>query len=156
GVEYGFARNQSIGVDGFIEAISKSDNNEVDTSGVSHDVATYYRSREKAIFLNYRYYFNFKNLRYDRGIIPYALVFLRYGTIAQHYIPLYPLTSYLRNNEKHYSVGFMAGSLFNLSHTGRLGVDVNMGVFLKRKEISTVYLTNHRLSTVASNPFGPG
>jgi len=66
GVEYGFARNQSIGVDGFIESISKSDDNEVDTAGVSHDVATYYRSREKALFLNYRYYFNFRKLRYDR------------------------------------------------------------------------------------------
>lgn len=156
GLEYGFARNQSIGIDGFLELISKSDNNEVDTAGVTHDVATYYRSREKALFLNYRYYFNFKKLRYDRGIIPYALVFLRYGTIYQHYIPLYPLTSFLNNNEKHYSAGAMAGSIFQLSHGGRLGVDVNMGVFLKRKDVAAVYMVNHRLSTINSSPFGPG
>ncbi|MBS1606291.1 MAG: hypothetical protein JST42_26770 [Bacteroidetes bacterium] len=156
GVEYGFARNQSIGVDGFLEFISKSDNNGVDTAGVTHDVATYYRSREKALFLNYRYYFNFKNLRYDRGIIPYVLVFLRYGVIYQHYLPLYPLTDFLTNNEKHYSAGIMAGSIFQLSHKGRLGVDVNMGIFLKRKDISSVYLVNHRQSTLSDSPLGPG
>jgi len=69
---------------------------------------------------------------------------------------LYPLTDFLNNNEKHYSAGLLAGSIFQLSHTGRLGVDVNMGVFLKRKDISTVYLTNHRESTIVSSLFGPG
>jgi len=50
----------------------------------------------------------------------------------------------------------MAGSIFQLSEKGRLGVDVNMGLFLKRKDISSVYLINHRLSTISDSPFGPG
>lgn len=35
-------------------------------------------------------------------------------------------------------------------------VDVNTGVFLKRKDISTTYLHNHTLITDTSRPFGPG
>jgi hypothetical protein len=156
GVEYGFAKNQSIGVDGFVEFISKADENGIDTAGIMHSVSPYYHSGEKALFLNYRYYFNCKKLREQLGIIPYALVFLRYGKIDQHYDPLYPLTSFLNNQETHYSAGLMAGSIFQLSHSGRLGVDVNTGLFFKLKDISTVYLKDNRSYIVTSNPFGPG
>jgi hypothetical protein len=156
GVEYGFAKNQSIGIDGFIELTSKSDNNSTDTAGVMHDVARYYHSTERALFLNYRYYFSSRTLRQKHGIVPYLLVFLRYGKIDQHYDPLYPLTSWLNNYETHYSGGLMAGSLFQLSHTGRLAVDVNTGIFLKQKDISTTYLHNHQTITDTSKPFGPG
>lgn len=156
GLEYGFAKNQSIGIDAFAEFTTRTDDNAPDTAGVTHAIARYYHGRERALFLNYRYYFNYKGLRTDRGIIPYALVFLRYGKIDQHYDPLYPLTSFLNNNETHYSAGLMAGSIFQLSHTGRLGVDVNTGVFIKQKDISTVYLLNHDRSNFKSKPIGPG
>jgi hypothetical protein len=155
GGEYGFTRNQSLGIDGFVEFISKSDNNSTDTAGVMHDVARYYHSTERALFLNYRYYFS-SPLRQQHGIVPYLLVFLRYGKIDEHYNPLYPLSSFLNNYQTHYSAGLMAGSVIQLSHTGRLGVDINTGIFVKRKDISTTYSYNHHLSTDTSRRLGPG
>ena len=156
GGEYGFAKNQSIGIDGFIELASKSDNNSTDTAGVMHDVARYYHSTERALFLNYRYYFSYQKLRRDHGIVPYLLVFLRYGKIDEHYNPLYPLSSFLNNYETHYSAGLMAGTIIQLSRTGRLGVDINTGIFVKRKDISTTYSNNHHLTTDTSKLLGPG
>lgn len=156
GAEYGFAKNQSIGIDGFIELTSKSDNNSTDTAGVMHDVARYYHGRERALFLNYRYYFSYRKLRRDHGVVPYVLAFLRYGKIDQHYDPLYPLTSWLNNYETHYSAGLMAGSMFQLSHSGRLAVDVDTGIFLKQRDITTTYLHNHTPITNTSKPLGPG
>lgn len=156
GAEYGFARNQSIGIDGFIELTDKSDNNSTDTAGIMHDIARYYHSTERALFLNYRYYFSYRNLRQRHGTAPYVLIFLRYGRIGQHYDPLYPLTSFLNNDETHYSAGLMAGGLFQLSHTGRLAIDVNTGIFLKQKDISTTYLYNHTSTTDTSRPLSPG
>ena len=155
GVEYGFAKNQSIGVDGFYEYQENSNDNVQDTAGVTHDFGDYYHSNERAIFLNYRYYFNCAQLRKD-GIIPYILVFGRYGKLDQHYDPLYPLSSFKDNYETHRSVGLMLGSAFQFNRPRRLGLDINLGIFEKKKDISAVYLKNGVTSTVDSHPLGPG
>ncbi|HWB93677.1 MAG TPA: hypothetical protein VG605_17575 [Puia sp.] len=52
GTEYGFAKNQSIGIDGFMELTSRTDDNSVDTAGITHSMARYYHGRERALFLN--------------------------------------------------------------------------------------------------------
>ena len=155
GIEYGFAKNQSIGIDGFIELQEDSDDNVYDTAGVKQDIGDYYFSKERAVFLNYRYYFNWKKLR-DRGIVPYLLCFLRYGKLDQHYDPDYPLTSFLSNHEKHTSAGIMLGATSIIGANNRLGLDINTGLFDKQKVISTVYLKNGVETTTASKPVGLG
>lgn len=156
GIEYGFSKNQSVGIDGFFESTSKSDENSIDTAGVMHPVSQYYHGTEKAVFFNYRYYLKCGNLREKRGIAPYLLTFLRYSRIHQHYDPLYPLTGWLTNDEMQYSLGLMGGALIQFSHTGRLCLDINTGVFMKKRNITTVYLKDRLPFTVSSNPLGPG
>lgn len=155
GIEYGFAQNQSIGVDGYILLQEDSHDNISDTAGVEHSTAQTYHSSERALFLNYRYYFNFARLR-RHGFIPYALVFYRYCKLGQHFDPHYPLTSFLNNYETQNSVGLMIGSSYQFRATPRLGLDVNLGIFEKQKDITTNYLQNRLISTAHTHPFGPG
>ena len=128
-----------------------------DTAGVQHAFGDYYTGGEQAIFLNYRYYFNFRRLRDKKGIAPYLLAFLRDGKIYQHYDPLFPVTSWISNRERQYSAGLMVGAT---KRTGdrpeRLDVDINLGIFDKLKAISQVYLKSGVPTTVNSRPVGPG
>jgi hypothetical protein len=157
GVEYGFAKNQSIGVDVFADWSEDSDDNVADTAGVQHAFGNFYNGFEKAIFINYRYYFKSSTLRRKKGIAPYLLAFLRDGKIYQHYDPLYPLTRWMSNREHQYSAGLMVGGTTSLGlKPERLSLDLNLGLFDKLKEISAVYLENGVPKTVTSRPIGPG
>lgn len=156
GVEYGFAKNQSIGIDGFAEYQENSDDMVADTSGVQHAIGDYWHSWERAVFLNYRCYFGFQRLRERKGIAPYMVVFLRYGKLDQYYDPLYPLKSYYTNHERHYSGGILVGATFGIKGEKNLGIDVNFGVFEKEKQISTVYLEHGIERMTHGNPVAPG
>ncbi len=54
GLEYGFAKNQSIGVDVFANWSEDSDDNVADTAGVQHTTGNFYNGFEKALFLGYQ------------------------------------------------------------------------------------------------------
>jgi hypothetical protein len=156
GIEYGITKNQSIGVDGFLEYQENSNDMAQDTSGVTHQIGDYWNSVERAVFLNYRYYFSFQRLRERKGIAPYTVVFLRYGKLDQYYDPLYPLTSYYQNHEWDYSAGILLGATFGFKRNKRLGLDVNTGVFEKEKVKDTEYLVHGVESEVHSRPTGLG
>jgi hypothetical protein len=138
GVEYGFTKNQSIGIDGYAEYEENSDDMVQDTSGVTHAEGNEWHSWERAIFLNYRYYFSMQRLR-RKGITPYIVAFVRYGQIDVAFSPLYPLTYYKRH-ELDRSAGILIGSTYGLGN--RLGLDVNLGLFEKEKIIDTEFLTH--------------
>src|SRR5262249_27983962 len=99
-----------------------------------------WESWEKAVLLNYRYYFSFRRWREKHGISFYTLAFVRYGTIDAHWDPRYkisPEEEYI-DQETHRSVGLMLGVNWGFPLWPRLGLDVNMGVFEKRKDMLTV------------------
>ena len=154
GVEYGITKSQSIGVDAFFEYQENSDDHVQDTAGVAHEVGNYWHSSERAVFLNYRYYFSAQRLRRKEGIVPYTVVFLRYGKLDQYYDPLYPLTSYYQNHEWDYSAGVLVGA--TLPWGRRMGLDVNTGVFEKEKVKDTEYLVHGAESLVRSRRPGLG
>lgn len=154
GVEYGIGKHQSIGVDAFFEYQENSDDNVGDTAGVQHTVGNYWHSSERAVFLNYRYYFSAQWLRREEGIAPYTVVFLRYGKLDQYYDPLYPLSSYYQNHEWDYSAGVLIGATFPWDR--RVGVDVNTGIFEKEKVKDTEYLVHGAESLVRSRRPGLG
>ncbi len=155
GLEYGLTKNQSIGIDAFAEYQESAHDNVSDTAGVQHATGEYWHSWEKAIFLNYRYYFREKDGRED-GIAPYIVGFLRYGRIDRYYDPLYVLSSYLSEHERHYSAGLLGGFTGSLSDKHRLGLDINTGLFIKKKDIWTVYRENDSERITRRRPIGPG
>jgi hypothetical protein len=139
GFEYGITKNQSIGIDGFVYYEESSLDSVPDTTGLVHSVGDYWHSIERAILLDYRYYFNFQRLRRHTGITPYILAYLRYGRIDRYYDPLYPLSDYWKDHEQHYSAGLQLGATFA---SWDIPIDVNIGLFEKEKVIYTQFLTH--------------
>lgn len=151
GIEYGFTKNQSIGIDVYSELEENSDDNVNDTSGVQHAIGDYWHSFERAIFFNYRYYFSFQRLREHKGIAPYLLAFVRYGKIDAAYDPLYPLNYYWKQDQRHYSAGLLLGTTFPF-FTHRWCLDINTGIFDKQKVIYTQFLTHGVVSSTNWRP----
>jgi hypothetical protein len=151
GVEYGFLKNQSIGIDGFVYHEWDVEDQATDTTGVGTQNGRDWSSWERALMLNYRYYFNFRKLRQKYGLALYTLAFARYGWINRRYDPGY-IASYYTDTEKHRSVGLMLGG--NLALSERLGIDLNMGMFEKVKDISTV--DKYGATPVPQTVTGPG
>src|SRR5579864_510937 len=103
GTEYGFLKNQSIGIDGYLLLQEGSDDNITDTAGVKHDVGNYFSSVEKAVLVDYRYYFDFRRWR-QKGLVFYTVAYVRLGHISRQWDPLYRNT-WVRQEEDHRSAG---------------------------------------------------
>jgi hypothetical protein len=154
GLEYAIAKNQSIGIDAYTEFEQNSDDMVQDTSGTTHQIGDYWNSTEKAIFLEYRYYFNFQRLRKRYGIAPYLLAYVRDGKIDRAYDPLYPLMYYWQDHERHYSAGLQVGAI--IAEHMPWHVDVNIGLFEKEKEIHTEFLTHGVVTSTNWRPVEMG
>ena len=85
----------------------------------------------------------------------YTLLFLRYGRISNHEDPAYK-NDYISKDEIHRSAGLLLGTSFSIAPSGRLGVDINTGVFEKEKEITTVYRDGGLVKTRFEKPTGLG
>ena len=138
GGEYWFLKNQSIGIDGFINLAEGSREDIADTAGIVHDVGGYYHTTEKAIFLNYRYYFGSNPLRNNSDFALYVSTYFRYGHRATLKDELYP-EDYITKIENSWSQGILIGSVSALDQSKRFYFDVNAGPFFKEKNINTTY-----------------
>lgn len=140
GIEYGFLKNQSIGIDGLIYQQTDSHDDAYDTTGKATNNSDNWQSWEKAVLLNYRYYFNLRRLREEDGLVLYALAFVRYGTIDRHWNPFYELgqNNQYSDDEVHRSAGLMLGTTFVDPDWPWIGIDINTGMFDKSKDISIV------------------
>jgi hypothetical protein len=139
GFEYIFLKHHSIGIDGFLHLALGSHDNIYDTAGVFHDVGSSHHSTEKAIFINYRYYFNYKKLREQKGVTVYFSPYFRYGNIERHDDPLFKV-NYVFQKERSYAEGILLGVVGEIDETKRCKFDFNIGPFKKQKDITTEYL----------------
>jgi hypothetical protein len=139
GFEYIFFKHHSIGIDGFLHVAYGSSDNILDTADVRHDVGSRHHSTEKAIFFNYRYYFNYKKLREQKGVTVYISPYFRYGYIERHNDPLFKV-NYVFQKERSWSEGILLGMVGKIDECKRCKFDVNIGPFKKQKDITTVYL----------------
>jgi len=150
GVEVGFLKHQSIGVDGFLYLQESSSDQVYDTTGTKHNTGNYWNSTEKAVLFDYRYYFNFPRLRAKSGLVFYMLAYVRLGNIKRHYDPLFK-EPYVDQRETHRSAGLSLGTTIRAER--HWGIDVNAGLFEKEKTITTSY-ADGRL--VTQKPVGLG
>jgi hypothetical protein len=142
GVEYIFLKHHSIGIDGFLHLTYGGQDNLYDTAGVFYKTGSHHHSSEKAIFINYRYYFNPKNLQALRGVTAYISPYFRYGYSEEHNDPQFNV-NYILQKEHSSSEGILLGLVGPIDKNKRCKFDVNAGPFKKRKDITTVYLEDH-------------
>jgi hypothetical protein len=134
GLEFGFCKNQSLGIDAYL--LTMGNHHDVfDPSKQEYVSTPAAGTNDKALFLNYRYYFSNRNLREKRGLELYAGSFLRYGYTIFVYEPGYP-SNILAEHEMHYSGGPLIGVLKRFHN--RLCVDLNLGAYYMEKDITTV------------------
>jgi hypothetical protein len=151
GFEYGFCKNHSIGIDLYFLAMESSNDMVFDTAGVRHDVGNDQYTIDKALFINYRYYLPLKHPWRNPARAYYFGCFGRYGQLRNIKDPLFN-KNFVRSDEVHYSAGIVFGALGKFSHKKRLGLDLNIGIFYKEKDITDVTNRNGSIYTTVSRP----
>jgi len=136
GVEYGFAKRHSVGIDGFILHTSGRYDAFTDTLGVAHEEGGRRWSTDKALFLNYRYYLGFPAWR-EKGLVPYVGAFGRVGLITGEGDPEYT-SDRIEYREEHVSAGPLVGMVCLFKPGRRWGLDANVGVFRKHVDATEV------------------
>jgi tetratricopeptide (TPR) repeat protein len=147
GFEFGFLKNNSIGLDVFLHKYS------FDGADVYDSIAKQYvgeprkRFTDRAIFLNYRHYLNFQKLRESSASSLYVGVFLRYGQLSFKYDKDYVIQSNIVR-ENHTSIGVMFGILQEIKNfeksNNSLNLDAYLGLYVKRKELVKEYYDSNQ------------
>ena len=123
GSEYGFCKNHSIGVDLYLLCVGSS--GEIYDSTKKEYVPGYATGRnDKAVFVNYRYYFAPQKFRQKQATLFYTGTFFRYGYWFFNYEEGYKTTT-VSQNEKSFSEGLLFGAQFGV-------FDVNIGVYIRQ------------------------
>lgn len=133
GVEYGIKRSHSLGLDVYFNRWHLWEDR---YDPVKNEYVAEYaiRYRTKDLFLNYRYYFmDFKNAP---KVVPYFGAFVSPGYFHEFYDEGY-VTNVKDYKEIHYSAGTLIGIRL-APDPKRLGGDINLGFFYRRKDIEEV------------------
>ena len=141
GVEYGFRRVHSVGID-FTYSDYSSANEVRDTGNNQYRSGPRVYTVVRGVFINYRRYVHIDSGCSSRALhkllkndyMPYLGAFGRYGKNDLHYEKDY-ITTQLSYDEWHYSVGILIGVVSGL-------MDINLGPFYKTKYITDVQQDN--------------
>ena len=134
GYEYGFSKNQSIGIDLYYNQYSFSSGDSYDSTKNQYVGRPRVSNRDKAIFLNYRYYLGFQKAR-EKGNTFYFGSFFRYGDLTFKYEEGYINKSNIIK-ENHYSLGIIYGLIHQIDcykHGRQINIDTYFGIYTKQK-----------------------
>ena len=137
GVEYGFNKVNSIGID-FVYNDNSAEHDVYDTVKKSEVSGPRMYTVSRGLFINYRRYLDISNTSIYRFVskrlktdyLPYVGAFARYGKTDYHYQSGY-ITSQISYDEWQYSGGVLLGIVCG-------PVDINAGPFYKQKYITDV------------------
>lgn len=159
GFEYGFSKNQSIGIDFYYNHYSFSAGDRYDSIQDHYVAKPRKLYRDKAIFINYRYYLNSHKLREKSGSCFYMGSFVRAGILNFKYEDGYVKTSSV-TKEHHYSLGLMYGILHQIDvfkKDRQFNVDAYLGIYVKQKIQFIEYTNSDNLMIVDKDyPVGMG
>jgi hypothetical protein len=135
GIEFGFHKQHSIGFDIYFHRWSFPAPEKYDSTTKQYIAGQpRARNRDKAVFLNYRFYFKSKDLRDKKGIVPYIGAFSRAGYFKYVYDEGY-ITNETLHRELQYSFGVLGGILA----TKDAFYDINLGIYYKQKYMKRNY-----------------
>ncbi len=137
GVEYGFKRVNSIGID-FTYAEYSFEHDVYDSVKKEERSGPRMHTVVRGVFLNYRRYLDIDQTYINKPltklfgeqVLPYVGAFARYGKSDLHYEPGYA-TTMIKYDEWQYSAGVLIGVV--AGH-----VDINIGPFYKQKYITDI------------------
>lgn len=155
GTEIGFLKRNSFGFEGIY--ITKHDTKDkvTDLQGVYHETGNRSKYFEKAVLVDYRFYFNLQKYRRQNGNIFYTSCFFKKGTIDERNDSNFK-NEYVNRLEDYTSYGIVLGSILNFKNSEHFGFDLNLGYFQKDKKIATDYQEATIVSTKNTNEKGTG
>ncbi|MFI5141222.1 MAG: hypothetical protein ACHQII_02600 [Bacteroidia bacterium] len=139
GADYSFFKNHSIGIEATLYGDQGNHDSYTYTNNSVTVPAQSYKGANKAIYLNYRYYFNFQNIRQKTGLIFYIGAFGRMGTANYKWTAGYTYDSITSSKKTYYSYGALAGASIKLKHRKYIGFDFNVGTLYNNKTVGEVY-----------------
>jgi hypothetical protein len=142
GVEYGFGRRHSLGLD-FV-FLSATDSQ--DTPGNPNNPAPTSNGIDRSFVLSYRYYLNFNKLRTKKRCpIFYTGLMARYGWENAIVDLGYNSENLIADHSTHTSEGFLLGMLFKPKDAGndsKVVIDFNLGPLFKQTDVTNIYNIN--------------
>jgi hypothetical protein len=141
GIEYGFLKNQSLGIDAYFLTMMNQDDDY--TKGMMHQ-------RNTAMFANYRYYLPLMKFREKYRIVFYTGFFGRIATdrysafgteVGISDFNSTTRDSLVKSITRHKSVGFLLGTIFKISE--KTNIDLNFGFYKKFSNINDMAYTNY-------------
>jgi hypothetical protein len=146
GVEYGITKNQTLGIDAAYIFFNDHREKATDTGGVVRKSSDKSTTKQKALFFNYRYYFYVERWRFKRNRAPYISLYYRLANTTDKTDPSFK-HDYLVKDEKSNAIGIVAGAVDRFRSEKRLGIDYNIGLFYKQKNIDITYRENNLTKT---------
>jgi hypothetical protein len=149
GFEYGFKKNQSIGLDAYYLGMVVRDD---DSKGI---IGNSYRN-DISVFLNYRFYFPFEKIRDKFGLAFYTGLFARQGinrftadgNLASNFNT--SNDSLVSSVRRHNSFGLLLGTLYKIKGTKRLCIDFNVGLFRMQTEMTNIDFFNRQTTSTTT------
>lgn len=137
GFEYGFKKNNSLGIDLYFNSYSFSRGDVYDSIKNEYHGKPRIQELDKAIFINYRHYLSNPEFRKKNDVAFYLGSFIRYGQIS-----FVPDKGYKSDKEPlkeiHYSTGMFFGLVSVLNtyrqNKNNIMLDTYFGVFIKQKD----------------------
>lgn len=158
GFEYGFSKNQSLGIDLYYNQYSFATEEVYDSITSQYNSGPRVSNRDKAIFLNYRYYFGLYKIREKSATAFYIGSFFRFGLLNFKFEEGYVNLSHI-TKENHYSVGILYGLSKQVAcyKKKQLNIDTYIGIYLKQKVQFIEYLdAQNNLTSDIKYPINPG
>ncbi len=158
GFEYGFSKNQSIGIDLYYHQYSFAAEEIYDSLTSQYNSGPRVSNRDKAIFLNYRYYLGLDKIREKSATTFYIGSFFRFGILNYKFDEGYVNLSHI-TKENHYSLGILYGLSKQLTcyNKKQLNIDTYFGIYLKQKVQFIEYLDGqNNLISDKKYPLNPG
>jgi hypothetical protein len=135
GVEIGFLKNNSIGVDGFYNYSQDSRDYVTDKAGIKHDSGDRSYLKEKAIQFSYRYYFNFQKLRNVKRKAFYSGLFYRIENDLSLNDENFK-NDYIRETTDSKAYGLLIGMISKFKNYKHFGMDYSVSIGSQNKTVS--------------------
>ncbi len=145
GFEIGFLKNNSIGIDGYFYADEDAlDRNTVQNPNIP---SLHYDGIDRAVFLNYRHYFNLKKIRENLGTSLYIGILTRYGRSDDTWDRGLSSDSIIYEGRTYYSGGPFTGFIYKFKKCNNLYLDINFQFLYNDKYVSSVYSNQLQLTS---------
>jgi hypothetical protein len=150
GVEFGFCKNHSIGVDAMHYGTQDHHDHYYGQNDPRNRESDHYNGRDDALYFFYNYYYNLKNIREGLGVALYTGLNYRIGNASYTWDRGIAKDSILKSSRNYYSYGPQLGLIIKWGERKNFALNINIAGLYSTKSISEQSTNN---LTLANNNY---